>query len=229
MAKKLRMLGSLKDNEAVKSVNGALPDEKGNINVPDPDWNTLKNRPFGDESVVLVDWGGDSSKVETVTVDNNGEIVPVLFKVSEYVPYTADEINNMQTNNPATIEATGAYDYVTFDGADGSGTYATCDVFAWTVSYNDGGKSTVMGFNSERGGEDLSQLFGLQILIPSGGVWMFSPYTEFILTRCAFESIKTIDPQFLPEAVQPVPSTTETWTFTLEDGTEVTKKVVVSE
>ena len=190
------------NNETLMAVINAIDETKADRNeLIQSDWNQndettldyVKNRPFYDSSIVLLDWDGDQSKIEDIVYDV--EQTPIFYRVGDSIPNTADEIQQLYESIGANIETTGFYTHDKFEIMP-SGTGFECDAFIFTGKDN-GNFSSVIALNVTS--DDMT--FEGDITFPKSGMWLSAVVDpdEYNVIRCSFKQIKTLDPKYLPE------------------------------
>lgn len=170
-----------------------------------PDWNQndettldyVKNRPFYDSSIVLLDWDGDISKIEDIVyMDAGGQQLPFLYRIGDSIPYTAAEISALNETSEPQIEAVGTYTTESFDIYSESG----LDMYVFTGN-NNGNRNSIAFYNITTDGFVVEALGNL--VIPKSGLWALGVdnSSEYNVLRCAFEKLKTLDEKFIPDTI----------------------------
>ena len=169
---------------SVKTVNGVAPDENGNINVPNPDWNTLLNRPFGEETTktLLCDVSSDGWSENTET------------GVTIYGAYITAYEEDLSEGDTCLLVV---------DGTEYTGVLAyNSNVDRWCFGdveavlngdYNEFVYTVVFDYDNGAVGHQWQGTVSYKA---------DSAPTDCKLYKITTET-KTIDPKFLPEAVRP--------------------------
>lgn len=181
-----------------KEVNVKIP-------VAEADWETMKNRPFGEEELVILDWDGNTDNVETVTVTGGDETVTIAVKCGEY--YEGDLLAWSEgseivwaTSDDTSVTSVGAlYDSgMTFDGAE---------VYLSDTRLSNGNGKTNVFFNvSSESGFDLSSVIDIDAILPKG-LWYLID-SDNLLYHYSYKKVTKIPEEYLPATV-PVIQTAE--------------------
>ena len=162
-------------------------------------WNDLKDKPFGEESAVFLDWNGDTTGLETVYIDFNGEQLPYFYRVGDAVPYTFHEINALaETAEFKTINSAGFTD-VKWGNAQ---QFAEDGTYVFAINYMEDPETNAMTVvvNSMSDNFDIgAHLLGVQCILPSKGLWVMLNCVAF--QYVAFEQVNTIDPKYIPDTI----------------------------
>lgn len=146
-------------------------------------WNEIENRPFYDETVVMLEWDGDTTGLEYVEITLDGVTMPFLYKVSDKT-FTKEELIGAEATI-STSEGNQIYlidsESITEEGIDviGAGRFAY-------IAMSDEAK---IPFDGTTG-----------YLYLSKGIWCPNPeITEGVYaTSLSKESFKQLDEKFIP-------------------------------
>lgn len=151
------------------------------------------------KSGMTIEWDGNTEGLSN--------IMGVLFHVSDVI------ISDDDLKNSTLVMSTGE-------------TTVVKDRWDYNVSHQMiilGGDFTYfnMGFIARKNNLEVN-MFGASFVVEKAGIYFIvnPEMSDQYLASLSFGEVRTMAPEFLPS---------EEWTFTLEDGTTVTKKVVVAE
>lgn len=184
--------------ESISEEANVLVEDGGAVKRTPYSWNTLNGRPFGESPTGgdTLTWDGNTEGLEYIEVEIEGEIMPIMFKLSDSVVTNNDFANGVSVTLRFGEESISA----------------TVPLEELQTSIDEFGIVVVNGMSFVTEDNYQIDFEGLPIIFPTAGIWHIAPvfqrggYISAVTFPgyTGFPSVTPISETLLPESVKRV-------------------------
>lgn len=167
-------------------------------------WEDIADRPFGEETLVMFNWNGNTSKATDVVTLKTGK---QIYRVGDCIPQTAEEIKAIMESAGYSIPMVDAnmadgYSLTGFNIFTASDSYGV-DRFVFVFTGPDSTSKSITCYNIPT--DNFASKLPLNPVFPKKGMWLMGVTDELNVLSCEFPYTKLISEKYL-DGVMAIPN-----------------------